>query len=327
MGKLWGRLYSQTRNHRKLVALSRKHPQLWMLFYVLLEMAFEADDDGKVYYTPSHPYTLGELAEEVRVPPKKLLPVLETMHQLELIVFRAIGIQNERNLDKKTQIFLQFPSYSERQFKSDLSTERTRRFKEKQRLMAQGERSQNVLGTLPGTPQNRTDTDLFKPPRVPLDDPAPPPTPPVGEGASSSVDKGQKKPRTRKSRIPSEPYSSDFLSLKEVYPNLRGGIDKAWKYWQERIKLKRLPPIDYLLQSVQALVNSGDWQKEGGKWIPWFTTFIEDGRWTDADALQSSKRPPPNQPDPNCPYCQGRGHEPAERDGVKGMTTCRCRRK
>ena len=64
IGRTWGRLYLGTRNHRKIKTLRRRHPGSWKTFYVLLEMAFETNDDSWIFIESGQPYPIGELADE-----------------------------------------------------------------------------------------------------------------------------------------------------------------------------------------------------------------------------------------------------------------------
>jgi hypothetical protein len=83
MGQTWGNF--GTRNHRKIKTLRRRHPGSWKTFYVLLEMAFETDDDGWIYLEHDQPYPLEELADEVGETPENLHSLLSTMADLGLI--------------------------------------------------------------------------------------------------------------------------------------------------------------------------------------------------------------------------------------------------
>jgi hypothetical protein len=138
MSRPWGRLYTGTRHHRKIRILRERHPKSWWIWYPLIEMSVEVDDDGLIYAGPDLPYSEEELSKELCLRSKRMLnSTLTTMKTLGLIEFK--------------DGFIRLLSYSERQYPSDLSTPRTRKHKENQRLekMAEleGERSQNVLGT------------------------------------------------------------------------------------------------------------------------------------------------------------------------------------
>ena len=118
MGKTWGRLYAGTRHHRKIRILRQRCPESWWIFYPLLELAFETDDNGLIYVVPEEPFTLPELATEVGLASSELLEsTLQTMTSLKLISFE--------------NGFIRFLSFSERQFESDDSKERVRKHRER----------------------------------------------------------------------------------------------------------------------------------------------------------------------------------------------------
>lgn len=114
----WGRLYVGTRHHRKLRILRQRCPESWWIFYPLLEMAFEANDGGLVYLDPDIPFSPSELSIEVGLGSVDLLEAtLKSMSELKLVSLES-GL-------------VRFLSYNERQFQSDLSAERTRKYREK----------------------------------------------------------------------------------------------------------------------------------------------------------------------------------------------------
>jgi len=154
-----------------------------------------------------------------------------------------------------------------------------------------------------------------------------PPTPPKGGNAVRSKDgKKPKKAGRRKADRQLPAYSPEFEQFYKTYPNPSGGKEEAWAIWLRRQERGTIPPFDYLMECLEELIRDDQWMREDGRFVPNITTFLNKGRWTDADRIKP-RTPPSNSADPNCPYCQGRGHEPTERDGVKGMAPCRCRRK
>ena len=119
MGKTWGRLYAGTRHHRKIRILRKNCPDSWWIFYPLLELAFENDDDGMIYLAPGLPYSTDELAAEVGVFSADLLQAtLAEMERLSLIETDQAG-------------FIRLLSYSDRQYESDSSKERMRKLRQK----------------------------------------------------------------------------------------------------------------------------------------------------------------------------------------------------
>lgn len=67
MGRLWGRLYAGTRNHRKIKILAERLPSLWTYWYVLIDLAIEVNDHGWIQISHGIPYSYKELAKELRI--------------------------------------------------------------------------------------------------------------------------------------------------------------------------------------------------------------------------------------------------------------------
>jgi hypothetical protein len=193
MGQPWGRLYTGTRHHRKIRILRQRCPDSWWIFYPLLEMAFETDNDGLIYIDPDIPYSPEELAGEVGARVDVMEDTLSVMADLRLIA-RDNG-------------FVQFLSYRDRQFKSDTSTDRVKAHREKKKREGNAEddpmkREGNVSGPLhetgpqqPGsvsvTPPDTdtdTDTDTETEAEAEKDITQSPPPPIGGSGAASPLE-------------------------------------------------------------------------------------------------------------------------------------------
>jgi hypothetical protein len=320
MGKPWGRLYSGTRNHRKILALSRRHPTHWRVIYTLLEMSFETWDGGRILAAPGIPYTLAELSEEIRLSPKKLLPILKTMDELSLVKLETECANFDFQNAKKMTIFLHFESWNRRQFESDLSTNRT----QKHRAKSKESDTYSTTGTVTGTARERRGNGNGNVPETETETDINPPTPLPGGGGTAPPTEGKKSKRqTKRQKALANPYSPDFERFYKAYPNKKGGKDEAWRLWQERAEVAKLPSIDDIMTYIEALIPG--WAQDNNKFAPMITTFINQGRWTDADAL-ISKDGPRNKIDPNCPDCHGRGLVAAvDGDGDAGMRTCPCR--
>jgi hypothetical protein len=109
----WGRLYSGTRHHRKIKRLRSICPRTWWIFYELLEMAFETDDQGKIYFAPGVPYKCEEYARELHVDCRSIARVMQALCACDLI-------QMVENIP-------QFVGWDDRQFRTDISSaERSR---------------------------------------------------------------------------------------------------------------------------------------------------------------------------------------------------------
>lgn len=149
--------------------------------------------------------------------------------------------------------------------------------------------------------------------------------PPTPKGGSASNEKTKKRGKRKDRVLP--PFSSDFEKFWSAYPRRpggRGGKEAAWRVWQRRVKNGSLPAIPDLMAALTKLVASEAWLKEDGRFIPMVSTFLNKGRWTDADDL-GDKDQPACQIDPNCPHCHGLGFVEVERGGVKGQIACKCR--
>ena len=75
--------------------------------------------------------------------------------------------------------------------------------------------------------------------------------------------------------IPSNTYSAEFESFWLCYPK-RIGKGKAFESWK---KLK--PPLQTCIEQIEAMKKCEDWTKEGGKFIPLPTTWLNGRRWDD----------------------------------------------
>jgi hypothetical protein len=205
--------------------------------------------------------------------------------------------------------FVKVLSYSDRQYESDNSAERVRKYRERQKKASSGVTDVTVTPAVTVTDQsraeqNRTDNN--------------PPTP-LDEGGASSPQKVKKK--TRRQEAIATPYSPEFLQFYTAYPNKKGGKDEAWRLWRERVEVRKMPPVAYLLEAIEKL--GPVWAKDGNKFIPWVTTFISQGRWSDADGLEKPKQERVRGKK-GCPRCDGTGvwFDPERNAGV----ACACRK-
>jgi hypothetical protein len=81
--------------------------------------------------------------------------------------------------------------------------------------------------------------------------------------------------RPRKAKLSPE-GNPDFMAFWEAYPR-KMSKPAAFAAW---IKAK-LPAIADILAAVEAQTASEQWQKDGGKFIPYPTTWINGERWND----------------------------------------------
>jgi hypothetical protein len=107
-------------------------------------MAFETDDDGKIYFSPEIPYSSREFAKELHVSSRKVQEILEKLRD-----FCVIKIENN---------IPQFLSWNDRQFVTDVnSADRSRASRSKKCNVAATSHNSicNVIDT-------DTDTDTEK---------------------------------------------------------------------------------------------------------------------------------------------------------------------
>ena len=77
---------------------------------------------------------------------------------------------------------------------------------------------------------------------------------------------------------------NEFNIFWEVYPNKQGKLD-AKKHW-----LKTKPNLETVLQSLKWQVNSDQWLKNNGEFIPMGSTYVRQARWEDEKQLSSIQK-------------------------------------
>lgn len=75
-------------------------------------------------------------------------------------------------------------------------------------------------------------------------------------------------------------YPELFEVFWEAYPN-KTGKKAVYEKWKVLKKEKNLPPIDVLTSAIKAQSQSEQWRKDGGKFIPLPTTWLNQHRWND----------------------------------------------
>lgn len=98
---------------------------------------------------------------------------------------------------------------------------------------------------------------------------------PQGEPAcvSDSLESKASKPRKSKPTPDNDP---DFAAFWDAYPR-KADKQKAFAAWSKA----KLPAIADILAAIEAQKASEQWQKEGGKFVPYPTTWINGERWHD----------------------------------------------
>jgi len=212
--------------------LRDRHPNSWWIWYTLLEIAFDCDDYGEnaglVHVAPGIPFSEKGLANELCLNSKRLLmPTLKTMEELGLIEIKG-GI-------------IRFLSYSDRQYISDLSTPRTRKCREKQRVEDEeglaDERSGNVPRTViteKNKEQNKTEKKKKNTP----------PIPPEGEGEGDLNGKAKKGPKR----------------------NLRMNPQELVDLWNEVAPIPGMEPVEMTLGRKRKIEARLAWKDDPDFW-------------------------------------------------------------
>jgi len=73
-------------------------------------------------------------------------------------------------------------------------------------------------------------------------------------------------------------YSKNFASFWEKYPKKKGKA-KAYVSWK-RYKCEN-GMFEVVMESLESHINSDDWKKDGGKWIPHGSTWVHGKGWED----------------------------------------------
>lgn len=144
MSRAWCRLYVGTRNHRKIKIFRERFPNYWSCWYVLLELAAECDDGGWIYISPDVPYSDKELANELGI--KREL----TMKALRMCL-ESLGLVTSNHKG------LLLNGFAERQYESDISSARVRKYRERQKGETVEKRFRNGDEIKSETHQNRTE--------------------------------------------------------------------------------------------------------------------------------------------------------------------------
>jgi len=69
-----------------------------------------------------------------------------------------------------------------------------------------------------------------------------------------------------------------FVAFWEAYPK-KVGKKAAWKAWQ---KIQYTPELaSFILEAIHKAINSEQWQKDSGRYIPHAATWLNGERWND----------------------------------------------
>ncbi len=90
-------------------------------------------------------------------------------------------------------------------------------------------------------------------------------------------------------RIKKKTYTPAFLQFWQAYPK-RVAKDAAFKAWLSR--RDDLPAIEILLDILERHKQSEQWLRDEGKYIPYPSTWLNQGRWLDVEGTNSNANRP-----------------------------------
>ena len=71
---------------------------------------------------------------------------------------------------------------------------------------------------------------------------------------------------------------SDFEWFWECYPKKKAKLD-ALKAWRQTESIR--PDIEKIIAAIDKQEQSDDWQRDGGRFIPYAGSWLRGGRWDD----------------------------------------------
>lgn len=75
---------------------------------------------------------------------------------------------------------------------------------------------------------------------------------------------------------------SDFETFWEAYPKKKSKL-QAMRTWDKLAKIR--PPIEELLAAIARAKRSESWTKAKGQYIPYPSTWLNDGGWMDEEEV------------------------------------------
>ncbi|MFA4904459.1 MAG: hypothetical protein WC600_17130 [Desulfobaccales bacterium] len=133
--------------------------------------------------------------------------------------------------------------------------------------------------------------------------------------------------QTQKETTPLPPANGgngagDFLKWFEAYPaERRKDRMRVEKVWRRLKQGGKLPPLPEMLQVLALQIQSAEWGKEEGRFIPLPHRYLELGRFVDASVTGGRESPEV------CLACRGSGYRRAKEgeDGIDGVVRCECK--
>lgn len=287
----WIKLQVDIFNKRKIKQIKAMPlgSDILLMWFQLMCLAGEINDDGFVYITPEIPYTESTLATEFDIP-------IETV-KIGINVFQKFGMV------EIVDDFLMLSSWKKYQNTDGLekireqSKERSARYREKKRLTA-NEQKESIPGEVRHVTRHVTVTQHHATDKeIDID---------------KEIDKENKYTTHQKNN-----GNSDI----EV------GFDVFWKAYPRKVGKEtarkafgkvRGVSLETMLSALERQKRSEQWTKNGGQFIPNPSTWLNQGRWDDELSAYnpgaSSGQKKKNNGNPFMDMARGRGEIVSEQD-------------
>ena len=83
------------------------------------------------------------------------------------------------------------------------------------------------------------------------------------------------------------PYTEQFERIWAKYPR-KDAKGKAYKAYMELLKAGALPDTDDLIERITYRKFEPDWERENGKYVPYFSTWLHNRGWEDAGCFSDT---------------------------------------
>ena len=83
------------------------------------------------------------------------------------------------------------------------------------------------------------------------------------------------------------PYTEQFERIWAKYPR-KDAKGKAYKAYMELLKAGALPETDDLIERITYRKFEPDWERENGKYVPYFSTWLHNRGWEDAGCFSDT---------------------------------------
>lgn len=243
----WIKLSTDLFNNRKILQIEQlpDGDTLIVIWLKLLILAGKINDDGLIYFTPDIPYTDEIMAHEFQRPITTIRLALNTFQRFGMIeiVDDVIEVSNWQRYQ---------------------STEGLERVREQNRIRKQNQRLREHEKKA-AQDGNLTVTNEHNDMSC------------VTSRDCHALDKNREEKKRIDKNREKESCANLFDAFWVAYPNKKGK-GAAKKAFDKAI---RKTDINTMLKAIAKQINTSQWTKEGGKYIPYPSTWLNQERWSD----------------------------------------------